>query len=79
MIRLTPVLEQWFATAVGPDEPHIDIPRDDLPKLLADVQHDLAGFLTALRPWALDIRADLADPLVAALDRRLQVSAPLGM
>ena len=58
----------------GPDEPHIDIPRHTLPDLLGAVQQDLAGFLTALRPWARGIRTDLADPLAAALDRRLQIS-----
>lgn len=63
----------------GPDEPHIDISRHTLPNLLGAVQQDLAGFLTSLHPWARDIRADLADPLAAAVDRRLQISTPLGM
>jgi hypothetical protein len=61
----------------SPDEPHIDLPRDALPKLLGVVQQDLAGFLTALHPWAHNVRADLADPLTAAVDRRLHISAPL--
>ena len=61
-----------------PDGAHLDIPRHALPELLGAVQQDLAGFLTALHPWALGIRADLADPLTAAVDRRLQISAPLG-
>src|SRR5689334_1474183 len=65
--------------APSPDEPHIDIPRHALPNLLDAVRQDLAGFLTCLHPWAQDIRADLADPLVAAVDRRLQISGPLGI
>ncbi|MBB2940540.1 hypothetical protein FB565_000244 [Actinoplanes lutulentus] len=63
----------------GPNEPHIDIPRHTLPNLLGAVQQDLAGFLTCLHSWAQDIRADLADPLAAAVDRRLQISASLGI
>jgi len=63
----------------APDESHIDIPRYALPELLGAVQQDLAGFLTALYPWAQGIRADLAGPLAAAVDRRLQISAPLGI
>nr|WP_221381883.1 hypothetical protein [Actinoplanes polyasparticus] len=59
-----------------PDEPHIDIPRDTLPNLLGAVQQDLAGFLTALRPWARGISAGRADPFAAAVDRRLQISGP---
>jgi hypothetical protein len=62
-----------------PDGPHIDLPRDALPGLLRGVQEDLAGFLSAVRPWASDIRADLAEPLALALDQCLQISAPLGV
>jgi len=58
-------------------EQHIDVLRDALPKLLAAVQQDLAGFLTALHPWTHGIHVDLADPLTAAMDRRLQILAPL--
>ncbi|MCA2217521.1 hypothetical protein [Jidongwangia harbinensis] len=65
-------------SVLGPEEPHIDIPRDLLPNLLGGVQRDLAGFLAALHPWAQGIRSDLADPLSAAMDRRLQISEPLG-
>ncbi|GIE28677.1 hypothetical protein Ait01nite_017220 [Actinoplanes italicus] len=64
---------------LDPGNPHIDIPRHTLPDLLGAVQQDLDGFLTALRPWAQAIRADLADPLAAALDRRLQITEPLGI
>ncbi|WP_433725498.1 hypothetical protein ACQP2Y_06550 [Actinoplanes sp. CA-051413] len=60
------------------DEPHIDVPRDALPALLSAVQENLAGFLAAMRPWAHDLDPELADPLTAAVDRRLQISAPLG-
>ncbi|NMO56964.1 hypothetical protein HH310_38040 [Actinoplanes sp. TBRC 11911] len=81
-----PVVRVWMTggqhssgTALNPDEPHIDIPRHVLPALLGAVQQDLAGFLTALHPWVQGIRADLADPLVAAVDRRLRISAPLGI
>ncbi|GLY07814.1 hypothetical protein [Actinoplanes sp. NBRC 101535] len=81
-----PVIRVWkdcgqrsFGQVPGPDEPHVDVPRHVLPNLLGAVQQDLAGFLTALRPWVQGIRADLADPLVAAVDRRLQISAPLGI
>jgi hypothetical protein len=56
---------------------HIDIPRGSLPQLLASVHQDLAGFLTALHHWARQVAADLADPLTTAVDRRLQISAPL--
>ena len=62
-----------------PARRHVDLPRHALPQLLGAVQQDLAGFLTALHPWARSVRADLADPLVAAVDRRLQISAPLGL
>ncbi|WP_436532791.1 hypothetical protein [Actinoplanes sp. HUAS TT8] len=62
-----------------PGEPHIDISRFALPKLLNEVQQDLAGFLNALHAWVLGIHADLADPLAAAVDRRLQINAPLGI
>lgn len=61
----------------GPSEQHIDIPRDVLPWLLQAVHQDLASFLVALRQWAQDMVPDLADPLVLAVDRRLQISAPL--
>jgi C4-dicarboxylate-specific signal transduction histidine kinase len=50
-----------------------------LPKLLRAVQQDLVGFLTALQPWAQGISVELADPLTAALDQRLRISAPLGI
>jgi hypothetical protein len=66
-------------SVLDPDEPHIDIPHDALPRLLGAVQQDLVGFLTALHPWVQSIRADLAQPLAAAVDRRLQISAPLGI
>lgn len=78
-----PVVRVWqdagqlpSGPAFDPDEPHIDIPRHTLPDLLDAVQQDLAGFLTALHPWARGISAGLADALTAALDRRLQISAP---
>lgn len=66
-------------SVLDPGEPHIDISRHALPKLLDAVQQDLVGFLSALHPWVRGIRADLADPLAAAVDRRLQISAPLGI
>lgn len=79
-----PLLRVWkdggqlpSGTGIDPDEPHIDIPRDSLPNLLTEVQQDLAGFLTALHPWAQTIRTDLATPLAVAIDRRLQITAPL--
>lgn len=62
-----------------PDEPHIDIPPHALPQLLGAVQQDLLGFLSALHPWVQGIRADLAHPLATAVDRRLQIRAPLGI
>ncbi|MEV0971252.1 hypothetical protein [Microtetraspora glauca] len=61
----------------GLSEQHIDIPCDALPDLLQGVQQDLAGFLLALREWAQGIVPGLADQLVLAVDRRLQISAPL--
>lgn len=81
-----PVVRVWkngghlpAGSILDPCEPHIDIPRQALPIVLSSVQQDLVGFLTALHPWARDIRADLARPLVAAVDRCLQISAPLGI
>ncbi|GAA4595732.1 hypothetical protein BJY16_001775 [Actinoplanes octamycinicus] len=81
-----PVVRVWkdggqlpAGSVLGPDKPHIDIPRHNLPDLLGAVQQDLAGFLTALHPWAQGIRSDLADALAAAMDRRLQISEPLGI
>lgn len=63
----------------GADDRYIDIPADALPSLLSAVQQDLAGFLAALRPWAQAIAPDLADRLTTAVDRRLQISAPLDL
>lgn len=59
--------------------PYIDIPRDALPTLLGAVQRDLAGFLTAVHQWAEGVRPGLVGPLTAVLDRRLQITAPLGV
>jgi hypothetical protein len=84
--HLGPVARIWTSpeqhpqpTAPGPDDPYIDIHRAALPGLLTAVQQDLAGFLTAVHPWAYRIRADLADRLIANLDHRLEISAPLGV
>ena len=63
----------------GPGDEHIDVPREALPGLLGAVRDDLAGFLAALRPWAQGVVGELADPLVTAVDRRLRISAPLGL
>ncbi len=57
--------------------PHVDIPRAALPALLRDVRLDLVGFLDALGPWARSTVPARADRLVAAVDRRLVISAPL--
>jgi hypothetical protein len=80
-----PVVRVWKSggrlpsgSVLDPDESHIDISRAALPQLLGAVRQDLLGFLSALHPWAQGIRTDLADPLTAAVDRRLQISAPLG-
>ncbi|HEX5597152.1 MAG TPA: hypothetical protein VFX61_14230 [Micromonosporaceae bacterium] len=79
-----PVLRLWQdkdqllpAELPGPGDQHIDIPRKALPGLLREVHRDLVGFLAALHPWARTIVADLADPLTAAVDRRLRISEPL--
>ncbi|MEU5941425.1 hypothetical protein ABZ807_20085 [Micromonospora sp. NPDC047548] len=79
-----PVLRLWQdrdalppGTVAGPDEPHIDIPRDAFSGLLRSVQQDLTGFLGGLREWSWDIVPDLADLLVASVDERLSVTAPL--
>ncbi|GLY30852.1 hypothetical protein Kisp02_42170 [Kineosporia sp. NBRC 101731] len=61
----------------APGDHHTDIPRDALARLLRDVQQDLIGFLTALRPWAQAIVPHLAEPLTLAVDQRLRISAPL--
>ncbi|MEV4706834.1 hypothetical protein [Actinoplanes sp. NPDC049316] len=81
-----PVVRVWKSggqlpsgSVLDPGEPHIDISRYALPTLLVAVQQDLVGFLDALQPWVRGIRADLADPLAAAVDRRLQISAPLSV
>jgi hypothetical protein len=79
-----PVVRVWkdggqrpSGPSFDPREPYIDIPRHALSELLGAVRRDLLGFLSALRPWAQSIHADLADPLTAAVDHRLQISAPL--
>ncbi|WP_432993888.1 hypothetical protein [Dactylosporangium sp. CA-233914] len=81
-----PVLRVWkdkrqllAGELPGPADKYIDVPRAELPKLLAAVRGDLVGFLAALRPWAQSIAPELADPLIAAVDRRLRISAPLGI
>lgn len=78
-----PVIRVWEdggeRAIPDPNGPHIDIPRHTLPSLLGEVQQDLAGFLTALHPWAQTIRPGLADPLTAAVDSRLQISADLNL
>ena len=80
VVRVWKDVDQLSRAAVpGPDEPNIDIPRSALPELLGAVQRDLVGFLTALQLWARGIHADLAEPLAIAIDKRLQISAPLGL
>jgi hypothetical protein len=61
----------------GADEQYIDMPRDALLPLLRAVRQDLVGFLAALHAWTRGIDAELAEPLAAAVDRRLRISAPL--
>ena len=73
-----PVVRVWqdvAASVPAPGDPHLDLSREALPGLLDGVQRDLAGFLAALHPWVSAIHSGLADPLTAAVDRRLQISA----
>ncbi|MFD7654514.1 hypothetical protein ACFV4N_11105 [Actinosynnema sp. NPDC059797] len=55
----------------------LDVPRADLRALLGEVRADLLGFLAALDPWARRAVPGLADRLVAHVDRRLAIGAPL--
>ncbi|MGK5521613.1 hypothetical protein ACSNN9_19985 [Micromonospora sp. URMC 107] len=54
----------------------VDVPVDELTRLVDGVQVDLTGFLRALRSWAEDVVPAGADALVASLDRHLRVSGP---
>jgi hypothetical protein len=73
-----PVLRVWKdKERPGPQDQYLDLPRDALLPLLRAVHQDLVGFLGALHAWTRHIAADLADPLTDAVDRRLQISAPL--
>ncbi|MFC7481952.1 hypothetical protein ACFQX7_20585 [Luedemannella flava] len=79
-----PTVRVWsdggHAPAEGPFDPatpYIDIARADLPVLLHAVQQDLMGFHAAIRPWVEDLVGPLAQPLLAAVDQRLLISAPL--
>lgn len=56
---------------------HLDVDRAALRELLRSAQHDLTGFLTAVRSWATAISPSDADGLTAALDARLQIGSPL--
>ncbi|OKI29904.1 hypothetical protein A6A25_29770 [Saccharothrix sp. CB00851] len=59
--------------------PYVDLPRAALPDLLQEVRRDLLGFLDALGSWARATVPTHADRLVAAVDRRLVISPPLGL
>jgi len=76
-----PVLRVWedpIGTGEpGPEARHVEFPADALPGLLLGVRQQLADFLGAAHRWALDVAPARADRFVDALDRRLEVSAPL--
>ncbi len=67
----------WKDASDGFTGTYLDIQRDVIKDRLIGVQQDLAGFLTALHRWAQDVAPDLADPLVADIDRRLAINVPL--
>ncbi|SCF27706.1 hypothetical protein GA0074696_4014 [Micromonospora purpureochromogenes] len=77
------VLRLWqHVAAVPPGDadlagPHVDIPRAQFPGLLRGVRRDLTGLLAELDGWARAAVPGLAGPLVAAVDARLAVTAPL--
>ncbi|MFI0898750.1 hypothetical protein [Streptomyces sp. NPDC020983] len=60
-----------------PGGPPLEIPLAGLPAILRGVQDDLRGFLTVARQWTAHRFPALAEPLAAALDEGLAVSAPL--
>lgn len=56
----------------------IDIPEDELPRLLVGVQQALNDFLIVVQLWAAEAGvASSANALVAAIDQHFTVSAPL--
>lgn len=59
---------------------HVDIPRQDLPELLAGVRRSLVGFLDVLTVWTR--QAGLSrrgSALVEAIDRSFAITAPLDL
>ncbi|WP_330460905.1 hypothetical protein OIB37_30940 [Streptomyces sp. NBC_00820] len=57
--------------------PVIEIARTELPRLLAGVQQDLAHFLLLVAAWAEQHVPRSAQALVSAVDRSLDITAPL--
>ncbi|MEU2613935.1 hypothetical protein ABZ570_20465 [Micromonospora sp. NPDC007271] len=56
---------------------YVDLDRSALPDLLRAAQHDLIGFLTVLRAWVDEVAPEQADRFVAAVDKGLEITAPL--
>ena len=78
----TPWAEQLGDTVrLHPDGEHpgpvIEIARTGLPRLLAGVQQDLADFLLLVSAWAGQHAPRSAQALVSAVDRSLEITAPL--
>jgi hypothetical protein len=57
--------------------PVIEIARARLPRLLAGVQQHLADFLLLVDAWARQYAPESAQALVGAVDRSLDITAPL--
>lgn len=62
-----------------PDEPHIDIPRHALPKLLAAVQQDLAGFSDRAASMGAGHPRRSGTPVGRRRGPAPEISAPLGI
>ena len=58
------------------DSPVIELPIADLPRLLAEVERDLVGFLALAADWAAQYLPDHAAPVTSALARALDLPTP---
>jgi len=63
----------------GESQNPVTLPPGSLPGLLAGVREDLIAFLGAVERWTADVCADaeLAEAVVANIDRHVVITAPL--